>query len=98
ERQHVAVPLEFVGRGTFTRFRRVAVDFMDLHRVSGHRVFAPNVRSIAIIKSNLERAISFERPYCAERICPSADDRRLSALLKHCAPCDQPETDDSQTE
>lgn len=51
--------------------------------VAGHGVFAPHADSIAVIKSDLKRAISLQRPNRAQGICPRTYKRVLRRLVEH---------------
>ena len=63
EGQHVAVALEFVGRGAFAGLRRVGpTSFLNGHGISGSGVFTPDIDSMTLGKTDLEGSVRFDRP------------------------------------
>ena len=96
KRERVAVPAELVACRFFAALWGFAVHFLDRHRVGGHGVFAPDVGFALVHQIDLECPVGFDCPNGAERICPSAHQRGLTALLEHCASTEQRDCSDSQ--
>ena len=71
--------------------------FLNVHRVAGHRVFAPNVNVVTFVQADLKRTVSFDRPNRSERVYPGSHQCRLTSFLKHCASRKQREADNNQS-
>jgi len=98
EGQHVPIALELVGGGAFAGLRRVrAMRLLNIQGIASCRVFSPNINSMALGKTDLEGSVRFDRPYRSERVRPGADQRRLTALLKHRASREQGNADNDQS-
>ena len=75
-----------------------AVRFLNVHRVVGRGVFAPNIDMMPLAQADLKRSVRFDRPNRAERVRPGSNQCRFALFLEHRATRKHRETDDNQSQ
>src|SRR5437588_12665311 len=83
ELQCVVRSFEFIDARTVATFWIDSTSALKCRLIGLHSVGSPSITSSMMLKIDVECAVGFDRPNCAERIRPSSDQCGLSAFLEH---------------